>query len=432
MVGDGRRRGPARGGRRGTFGAAGLLLAALLSGCAAAPKPPAARPAGAALPPAPSAAAFATFLAAVRTDAVAQGIRPETVDRAFAGIRYDPEVVAKEGVQPEFVRPVWQYLDSAVSEERVATGRRLMAMNMGLLLAVQRRYGVQPSVIVAIWGLESNYGQNPGGYNVIEALASLAFGSERRSAFFRQHLIEALRILDAGNVAPERMVGSWAGAMGQTQFMPAAFAKYAVDYDGDGRRDIWDDLPDVFASTANYLASFGWDGTQGWGQEVRVPPGFPWELTELDVKKPVAEWAALGVRRADGGPLAASPAPASVIAPAGHRGPAFLVTENFDRIMQYNASTSYALAIGLLADRIAGGGPVLQPWPREDPPLSRDERLELQRLLSARGYNTQGTDGIIGRATRAAIRAFQREIGEPPDGYASLALLNRLRALQTS
>jgi lytic murein transglycosylase len=409
-----------------------LLIALVLglAGCTETEAPHGAASVPAAVPrPAPT-KTFDTFLAELRAEAVQKGIRAETVDRAFAAIHYNPEIVDKETVQPEFVRPIWAYLDSAVSEERVATGRQLLAMNMGTLMAVQRRYGVQPPYIVAIWGLESNYGQNAGGYNVIEALASLAYGSERRASFFREHLMEALRILDAGNVAPERMVGSWAGAMGQTQFMPTAFTKYAVDYDGDGRRDIWDDLPDIFASTANYLASFGWDVRQGWGYEVRAPAAFPWELTELDVKKPVADWAALGVRKADGSALPASADMVSVIAPAGHRGPAFLVTQNFDRIMDYNASTSYALAISLLADRVAGGGALVQPWPREDPPLSRDERVELQTLLTARGYDTQGTDGIIGRNTRAAIRRFQHDIGEPPDGYASVALLGRLRAVQ--
>jgi membrane-bound lytic murein transglycosylase B len=417
-----------------SFRAAGVVLFALtlgVAGCTDDKVPSrSATPTSVAQAPAPAARTFETFLAEVRAEAVQKGVRAETVDRAFTGIRYNSEIVDKETVQPEFVRPIWAYLDTAVSEQRVATGQQLLAMNMATLRDVQARYGVQPAYIVAIWGLESNYGQNAGGYNVIEALASLAYGSERRATFFREHLFEALKILDAGNIAPERMMGSWAGAMGQTQFMPTAFTKYAVDYDGDGRRDIWDDLPDIFASTANYLAQFGWDGRQGWGYEVTVPPTFPWEVTELDVKKPIAEWAALGVRRADGGALPASAQPASIIAPAGYRGPAFLVTANFARIMDYNASTSYALAISTLADRVAGGGPIIQAWPREDQPLSRADRIELQTLLTARGHDTKGTDGIVGRNTRAAIRSFQREVGERPDGYASVALLNRLRALQ--
>jgi lytic murein transglycosylase len=407
-----------------------LALGTALAGCAETPR--STGPAATAALPADTQQSFEGFLAEVRTEAVRQGIRPETVDRAFAGIRLNPEIVGKETVQPEFVRPVWDYLDKSVSEERVATGQQLLAANQALLRQVESRFGVQPQFIVAIWGLESNYGQNAGSYYVIEALANLAYGSERRGSFFRQHLLEALRIIDQGHIAPERMVGSWAGAMGQTQFMPTAFTQYAVDFDGDGRRDIWTNLPDVFASTANYLASFDWNGHQGWGQEVRVPPTFPWELTELSVKKPVTEWQALGVRTVDGGNLPATQAPASVIAPAGHRGPAFLVYENFGRIMDYNNSTSYALAISYLAERIAGGAPIVQTWPRTDPPLSRDERLELQTLLTARGYDTQGVDGIIGRNTRAALRGFQREAGVPPDGYASLEMLNRLRALQTS
>jgi membrane-bound lytic murein transglycosylase B len=267
---------------------------------------------------------------------------------------------------------------------------------------------------------------------VIEALATLAYGSARRGSFFREHLIEALRILDQGHIAPQDMQGSWAGAMGQTQFMPLAFAERAIDFDHDGRRNIWTSLPDVFGSTANYLQSYGWDGNQSWGEEVRLPQNFPWEVTELDVKKPIAEWRALGVRRPNGTDLPPSTALASIIAPAGQRGPAFIVSENFDRILKYNNSTSYALAIGHLADRVSGGGEFVQPWPRADQPLSRDERLELQTLLTARGYDTQGIDGVIGKNTRMAVRAFQREAGLPPDGYVNQELLARLRAVQVS
>ena len=390
---------------------------------------PATSPAAPVVAPAPT---FEGFLAEVRAEAVSKGIRPETVDRAFAGIQYNQDIVSKETVQPEFVKPVWQYLDTAVSEERIADGRARLIANRGLLEEVERKYGVQPKIIVAIWGMETNYGQYMGGYNVIEALATLAYGSERRGSFFREHLIEALRIIDQGHIAPEEMIGSWAGAMGQTQFMPLAFSERAIDFDYDGRRNIWSSLPDVFGSTANYLVTFDWDGSQDWGEEVQLPANFPWELTELDVKKPIAEWRSLGVRRPNGTDLPPSGALASVIAPAGQHGPAFLVTENFDRILKYNNSTSYALAIGHLADRISGGGAFAQQWPRADQPLSRDERLELQTLLTARGYDTQGVDGILGKNTRAAVRAFQREIGVPPDGYINQAVLTRLRALQTS
>jgi lytic murein transglycosylase len=408
-------------------------LALLLSLAACETTAPATAPGvSAPAPVAAPATTFEAFLAEVKGEAVAKGIRAETVDRAFAGIRYNQDILAKETVQPEFVKPVWSYLDSAVSEERIATGRQLLIANRGLLEEVERSYGVQPQFIVAIWGLESNYGQFTGGFNVIEALATLAYGSERRRDFFREHLIEALRILDQGHIAAADMQGSWAGAMGQTQFMPLAFTERAIDFDRDGRRNIWTSLPDVFGSTANYLLSYGWDGSQSWGEEVRLPASFPWELTELDVKRPVVEWRALGVRRPNGTDLAPSTALASVIAPAGVHGPAFIVSENFDRILKYNASTNYALAIGHLADRIGGGGAFVQDWPRADQPLSRDERLELQTLLTARGYDTQGVDGIVGKNTRLAVRAFQREIGLPPDGYVNQVLLARLRALQVS
>lgn len=409
-------------------------MATLLALAACATTEPPGTPAGtqATAPVATQARTFEAFLAEVRAEAIAKGIRADTVDRAFAGIRYNEDILSKETAQPEFVKPVWQYLDSAVSDERITEGRARLIANRGLLEEVERRYGVQPQFIVAIWGMETNYGQYMGGYNVIEALATLAYGSGRRGGFFREHLIEALRIVDQGHIAASDMVGSWAGAMGQNQFMPLAFSERAVDFDYDGRRNIWTSLPDVFGSTANYLATFGWDGRQSWGEEVRLPANFPWELTELDIKKPISEWRALGVRRPNGTDLAPSSALASVIAPAGHRGPAFLVTENFDRILKYNNSTNYALAIGHLADRVTGGGPFVQPWPREDQPLSRAERLELQQLLTDRGYDTKGVDGIIGKNTRTAVRAFQREIGLPPDGYVNKELLARLRAAQVS
>jgi len=284
---------------------------------------------------------------------------------------------------------------------------------------------------VAIWGLESRYGANTGGYNVIEALASMAYGS-RRPDVFRQNLIEALLILEHGDITPEDMQGSWAGAMGQTQFMPAAFRQYAVDGDGDGKRDIWHSLPDVFASTANYLAAHGWKPGQPWGVEVRLPAKFDWTQAEMEVTKSVAEWRKLGIKRVDGKPLPKVDSPASIIAPAGHRGPAFIVFDNFRTILDYNNSVSYALAVGHLADLITGKPEFAAQWPREEQPLSRADKQDLQNLLAQRGYDPGSNDGVIGPKTRIAIRLFQREIGEVPDGFATLALLTRLRALASS
>ena len=374
---------------------------------------------------------FVAWREAFKPEALAAGVSAATFDRAFDGILPNLDILAKNDEQPEYTRPIWAYLDTAVAPERVATGRQLLADNKAVLRKTSKPYGVEPQIIVAIWGLESRYGANSGGYNVIEALATMAYGS-RRPAVFRQNLIDALLILEHGDITPEDMQGSWAGAMGQTQFMPAAFRQYAVDGDGDGKRDIWRDLPDVFASTANYLGAHGWKPGQPWGMEVRLPAKFDWQLAEMDVTKTVAEWRKLGVKRVDGKALPKVASPAAIIAPAGHRGPAFIVFENFRTILDYNNSISYALAVAHLADLITGKPEFVAQWPREEPPLSRTDKQDLQNLLAARGLDPGDNDGVIGPKTRVAIRQFQREIGEVPDGFATLALLTRLRALTSS
>jgi peptidoglycan lytic transglycosylase B len=374
---------------------------------------------------------FVAWREAFKPEALAAGVSAATFDRAFDGILPNLDILAKNDEQPEYTRPIWAYLDTAVSPERVANGRRLLADNKAALLRATKPYGVDPQIVVAIWGLESAYGTSTGGYNVIEALATMAYGSSR-PAVFRQNLIDALLILEHGDITPEDMQGSWAGAMGQTQFMPAAFRQYAVDGDGDGKRDIWRSLPDVFASTAGYLAAHGWRPGQPWGAEVRLPANFKWELAEMDVTKTVAEWRKLGVKRADGKALPKVDSPASIIAPAGHRGPAFIVFDNFRTILDYNNSLSYALGVAHLADEIVGKPDFVAQWPREEPPLSRTDKQDLQNLLAERGFDAGDNDGVIGPKTRVAIRQFQREIGEVPDGFATLALLTRLRALTSS
>jgi lytic murein transglycosylase len=376
----------------------------------------------------PAKPSFAAWRAELRAEAVAAGVSAETFDRAFAGVQPNPDVLAKDSVQPEYTRPVWAYLDSAVSPKNIATGRERLSANGAALRRAAQPHGISPQIVIAIWGLESAYGETTGGYNVIEALATLAYDS-RRPEVFRRNLIDALLILEAGDIAAADMQGSWAGAMGQTQFMPAAFRQYAVDGDGDGKRDIWRSLPDVFASTAGYLAAHDWRADQPWGAEVRLPKNFPWDQAELDITKSVAEWTALGVRRADGKALPKVDSPASVIAPAGHRGPAFIVFDNFRTILDYNNSVSYALAVGHLSDRIAGGGEFAAAWPRDEAPMSRTDKLDMQNLLYARGYDPGSVDGVIGPKTRVAIRSFQREIGVVPDGFATMGLLDRLRAL---
>ncbi|TDO09847.1 MULTISPECIES: lytic murein transglycosylase [Halomonas] len=368
---------------------------------------------------------FARWLADFRREARSEGIGEATLARALDGLRYRPRVIELDRAQPEFVRPIWQYLDSAVSATRVTTGRQRLAAHRATARQMEQRYGVPAEVIVAIWGIESNYGGNFGNFSTLEALASLAYEGRRRD-FARSELLAALRILEDGDIAPERMLGSWAGAMGHTQFLPSSFEAYAVDGDGDGRRDIWGSIPDVMASTAHYLDRAGWQAGQPWGIEVRVPDGFPFADAELSIRHPSRDWTQRGVRTLDGTPLPDFAA-ASVIVPAGAKGPAFLVGPNFRAILRYNNATSYALAVGILADKIAGRGGVVQTWPRAEQPLSRDQLREMQRLLNQRGFAVGVPDGIMGPNTRRGLREFQAAVGTPPDGFATRSLLERLK-----
>ncbi|MEE8499346.1 MAG: lytic murein transglycosylase, partial [Kiloniellales bacterium] len=294
--------------------------------------------------------AFDAWLEGVRREAAAAGISETTIEAALTGLAPIERVLELDRRQPEFTRTFWAYLDRAVTAQRIERGRGLLAQHRGLLERVRRRYNVQPRYLVAFWGLESDFGKNTGGFPVIAALATLAYDA-RRGAFFRAQLLDALRILDRGHVDPARMQGSWAGAMGQLQFIPSTFMTYAVDFDGDGRRDIWTDLPDVFASAANFLAGIGWRGDELWGREVRLPAGFDWELASLKVRKPIADWQRLGVRRADGSALPRADISGAIVLPAGHQGPAFLVYGNFDKILTWNRSLLYAIAVGYLSDR---------------------------------------------------------------------------------
>lgn len=406
-----------------------LAAAALaLAGCAApgGADAPSASPAPQASP-ARIAQSFAAWRAEFRARALAAGIAPATFDRAFAGVSPNQRVMELDNHQPEFTRPIWEYLDSAVSATRVENGRAKLAAESATLREIEERYRVDRSIVLAIWGLESAYGVNYGSIPVIESLATLAFDGRRRN-FAEEQLISALRILDAGDIAPAQMVGSWAGAMGHTQFMPTSFQAYAVDHDGNGRRDLWaDDPADALASTANYLAKFGWRFREDWGVEVALPPGFDYALADQSIRRITTEWEAMGVRTARGDELPKY-GEAAIILPAGAKGPAFAVFRNFDVIRRYNNSTSYALAVGHLADRIEGAPPLLAAWPRGDRPLSRSETQEMQRQLTGLGYDTQGVDGIIGPNSRAAIRAFQTAHRLTPDGYPSAALLSAIRS----
>ena len=372
---------------------------------------------------------FDFWVQGFKPQAVASGIRPDVYDRAMAEAFLDQSVLDAASNQPEFSKPLWDYLDSAVSPTRVENGQKLIAENPRLLSDIQQRYGVDYHTLVAIWGLESAYGTYMGRHNVLAALATLGYQG-RRQSFGREQLLAALKIVQNGDIEAANMEGSWAGAMGQTQFIPTTYNAYAVDFDGDGKRDIWNSRGDALGSAANYLRASGWQTGVPWGFEVTLPAGFNYASADLSVKKPVAAWAADGVRSATGGPLPAhlGNLPGSILLPVGARGPAFLVLNNFNTIMRYNNSTSYALAISLLADRFQGRGRIVKPWPEIGRPLSRSERYELQERLTAAGYDTEGIDGKIGPATRDAVKAYQASHGMTPDGFPTLDLLERLRA----
>jgi membrane-bound lytic murein transglycosylase B len=372
---------------------------------------------------------FADWLTAFRLDAMKAGIKSSTFDRAMKGVTPDPDVIAADQSQPEFVKPVWEYLDRALSEKRVERGKALLVENKALLDRLEAKYGVDRHVLVSVWGLESNFGDHMGTQSVLRSLATLGFEG-RRPDFGRSQLIAALKIVQNGDIQPEEMMGSWAGAMGQTQFIPTTYLAHAVDFDGDGRRDIWHSTADTLASTARYLQVSGWQTGGHWGFEVTMPKNFDYALADMALTKPIGEWRKLGLKRADGRafPATDTEEKASLLLPAGYRGPAFLVLNNFRTILVYNASTSYALAVSLLADRFRGQGEIRGSWPTDERPLSRSEREELQTLLAAKGYNHGKVDGIIGYNTRKAIRDYQRKLGLPPDGFPTASLLEKMRA----
>ena len=392
---------------------------------------PAARPATAvteasAMAPTGDAAQFRAWIEAFRSRATAEGIRPEVFDRAFQGLTVDPEAIRRDRNQSEYTTTIWDYLDSAVSDNRIANGRAALNQHRQVLDAIEARYGVEKQVVLAIWGLESAYGAVRGSDATIRSLATLAFEG-RRAAFFEGELIAALKILQAGDVTPDRMRGSWAGAMGHTQFMPSSFLSYAVDFTGDGRRDIWSDDPtDALASTAAYLKHFGWTRGQPWGVEVVLPRGFDFTLANREIRKSPAEWAQLGVRGADGTAVA-NYGPAAILLPAGGQGAAFMIFDNFAVLERYNTADAYVIGVGHLSDRILGGAPIRSAWPRDDRALTFAERQELQQRLTAKGFDTQKIDGRIGPLTVNAVRAYQMAEGLMPDGYASLRVLQRLR-----
>ena len=370
---------------------------------------------------------FSQWRSDFRQRALAAGIRPSLFDEAFRDLQPDAAVLKADQSQPEFSRPVWAYLEGALSPQRQATGRVMLNRHAAVLQQIEARYGVDRHILVAIWGLESNYGSNMGDRSVIRSLATLAHQG-RRSEFAQTQLLAALEILQRGDTTVGSMTGSWAGAMGQTQFIPTTYNDYAVDFDGNGKRDIWHTEADALASAANYLRASNWQSGAPWGMEVRLPEGFDYAQADMSIRKPISEWQALGLTDARGQALGSHlQEAATLVLPAGYRGPAFLVMNNFRSILRYNNSTSYALAISLLAERFQGRGQIVANWPTDDDPLSRSERVELQEQLQAQGFEPGAADGIIGANTRQAIRRLQIALGWPADGYPDRQLLKALR-----
>jgi len=368
---------------------------------------------------------FNDWLAELREEALQLGISQQTLNASLDGLEPIERVVELDRSQPEFVQTFTRYTNSRISQAQIERGQSLLNEHSGLLTQVRDRFGVQPHYLVSFWALESNFGRATGGFTVIQALATLAY-DPRRADFFRQELLTALQVIDEGHIEAQRMTGSWAGAMGQLQFMPSTFNRYAIDGDGDGRIDIWNSLPDVFYSAANFLSQSGWKGDERWGREVILPDNFDFGLSGTSVRKTVNEWRELGIRQVNGSLLPVSELEGSVVLPAGADGPAFLTYNNYRTTMVWNRSTFYALSVGHLADRLTGGIPI-QNMPANEQALSRDNVFELQGLLNLKGFDAGEADGILGSRTRAAIREYQGRQGLPMDGYASYPILQALR-----
>jgi lytic murein transglycosylase len=367
---------------------------------------------------------FSKWVANFRATARTAGIDEVTIQSAFNNVHILPRVIELDRAQPEFTRSVWDYLDRAVSVQRIARGQEKLRQLQAEVGPIAQRYGVPMEVLFAFWGVESDFGSNLGDFSTIDALSTLAFEG-RRVQWAKAELIAALKILQSHDIDRAQMMGSWAGAMGQTQFMPTIFLAYAVDADGDGRRDLWGSIADVMASTANFVAKSGWQVGEPWGGEVRLPVGFDFARADMDVRLPSSGWAKQGVQSTDGSPLPAL-TDSSIILPAGARGPAFMVGNNFRTILRYNNSTSYALAVGLLAQHLSGGTAVQAPWPRDVKTMNSSQLQALQIALTEHGIDSGPPDGLVGTTTQRAIRQYQQRQGLAADGYPSLELLQRL------
>ena len=373
----------------------------------------------------PALADFRSCLAGLKGEAAAKGVSGATYDAATSGVQPDMKILELMDNQPEFKTPIWDYLGFLVDEERVEEGRAAMSRAGSALAEAERRFGVDRHVIAGVWGVESNFGKDIGGRPLVQSLATLSCVPNRRQGYFRGEFFATLQIIQRGDVAANRLNGSWAGAFGHTQFMPSTFLRLAVDLDGDGRRDVVDSVPDALGSTANFLKKAGWVTGLPWGYEVRLPSGYG-GTSGRGNKRPLSAWAAAGITRIDGRPLLGE-YNAGLLLPAGANGPAFLVTRNFDALYSYNAAESYGLAIAILSERLRGNPGIRTAWPTDDPPLSRAERRELQRLLAARGYDVGEPDGKIGQKTRDAVKEIEKAMGMPLRGRPGGKVLAALR-----
>jgi lytic murein transglycosylase len=373
--------------------------------------------------PVPASAGFQDCLASLRGQATSHGISAATFDTATRGLE-PSDAASFLDKQPEFKTPIWDYIAGLVDEQRVVDGRERVRQYANALRTAESRFGVEPAIVVAVWGVESDFGRNMGKRPLVQSLATLSCEGRRRD-YFRGEFFATLKIIQNGDIRPEALLGSWAGAFGHTQFMPSTYQRLAVDLEGHGRRDIVESIPDALGSTANHLKHGGWTHGVAWGFEVQLPEGYSGDSGRTH-KHPMSYWSAQGIRRMDGRGL--GDGAAGLMLPSGARGPAFLVTRNFDALYGYNAAESYALAIAHLADRIRGGGPFQTPWPTDDPGLGRAERKELQTLLMRKGYDVGEPDGAIGEKTRSAIADYQGRAGLPRDGRAGGRVLNALRS----
>jgi peptidoglycan lytic transglycosylase B len=405
-----------------SFGLAATVLSACSGGNSTVPVPKKQEPQMQAV----ANSGYDTWVAGFRSRAASGGISQSTLTAALRNAGYLPGVIERDRNQTEFTRTLEDYLAIAASDDRISTGRVMLRKHASVLSAIEAKYGVEPKVVTAVWGLESRYGARRGNVPVISALSTLAYDG-RRGAFFEKQLIAALQILQNGDVTQPNMTGSWAGAMGHTQFIPTSYQAFAVDFRGDGRRDIWSDDPtDALASTAAYFQRSGWAEGQPWGVEVRLPSGFSYGATGRDTKRNPSEWAALGVRDMNGR-VVTNHGAASILIPSGKTGPAFMIFSNFKVITRYNNSESYVIGIGHLSDRLAGGPPIQGNFPPDSQGMTIADRRELQSRLTQAGFDTDGADGVIGSKTKAAISAYQRSIGLPVTGEPTLQLLQRLR-----